>query len=275
MMRFISTSFYLLTFMTALSCSSDSEMPERYGKVSSELFLSEGIKQPLVVGLGGSEGGNAWASDRWKTAREKFTSNGYAFLALEYFGGPTTPEALDRISIDSVFKAIKEAAMHPQIDAEWIAIVGGSKGAELALLMASHYSDIDCVVAMVPGYASFPALTMGANTSSWTYQNKEVTFVPMPWAAVPDAIAHDLRGAFTTMIEDSAAVEAARIRIANIQGPILFVSAREDEMWPSSEMSDDMMAYLKAHQFPFAYAHITDPGGHVEVFDYFDDVVKF
>ncbi|HYG02493.1 MAG TPA: hypothetical protein VD927_08600, partial [Chryseosolibacter sp.] len=47
------------------------------------------------------------------------------------------------------------------------------------------------------------------------------------------------------------------------------------EMWPSSEMSDDMMAYLKAHQFPFAYAHITDPGGHVEVFDYFDDVVKF
>lgn len=276
MMRSISFFAGLFSYLFILfSCSTDTEMPERHGKVSSVLYLSDGNNQPLVVGLGGSEGGNAWSSDRWKTIREKFTSNGYAFLALEYFGGPDTPDELDRISIDSVYQAIMKVAMHSQIDGERIAIVGGSKGAELALLLGSHYGDIDCVVAMVPGYAAFPALTIAASTSSWTYQNEEVPFVPVPWSATADLISRDLRGAFSTMIEDSVAVEASRIRIENIQGPILFVSAAQDEMWPSKEMSDDMMLYLKAHGFPFAYEHITDPGGHVEVFDYFDEVVQF
>lgn len=37
-------------------------LPARYGKVATELFLGGGDGQPLLVGLGGAEGGNAWAS---------------------------------------------------------------------------------------------------------------------------------------------------------------------------------------------------------------------
>jgi uncharacterized protein len=86
------------------------------------------------------------------------------------------------------------------------ALIGGSKGAELALLLASHYPDVKCVVALVPGHCAFPALTLGATTSSWTFQGSEVPFVPMPWAAVPAALKHDLRQAFTIMLRDTAAV---------------------------------------------------------------------
>jgi len=251
------------------------ELPENHGKVQSILFVGEGENQPLVVGFGGSEGENAWATDRWKSTREKFIKNGYAFLAIGYFGGEGAPEECDRISIDAVYQAIVEATKSPKVHDHRIAVIGGSKGTELALLLASYYSDIDCVVALAPGNCAFPALTIGASTSAWTYQNKEVPFVPVPWAAVPSILKRDLRSAFEIMLEDKEAVEKALIKVENINGPILLVSAKKDEMWPSFEMSNEIIGRLKAKQFRYAYEHIADEGGHTEVLDYFDTVLTF
>lgn len=261
--------------MMAILAACSSNEPENQGKVQSILFIGEGENQPLVVGLAGGEGGNAWASDRWKPTRDKFINAGYAFLALGYFGAEGTPEQLDRISIDAVHHAILEVAKNPKINRNRIAVIGGSKGAELALLMASHFSDINCVVAMVPGHCAFPALTLGASTSSWTYQGKEVPFVPAPWAAVPSMIRHDLRSAFEIMLKDKEAVEKALIKVENINGPILLVSAKKDEMWPSTEMSNEIVKRLEAKNFRYAYDHIIDEGGHMEVLDYFDNVLVF
>ena len=70
--------------------------------VNSILYLGSGKSQPLVVGLGGSEGGNAWAGDYWKATRDAFLAKGYAFLALGYFGATGAPDTLDRISIDAL-----------------------------------------------------------------------------------------------------------------------------------------------------------------------------
>lgn len=249
--------------------------PENHGKVQSILYVGEGENQPLVVGFGGSEGGNAWASDRWKPVREKFIKNGYAFLAIGYFGAEGTPEECDRISIDAVHQAIIEATKNPKLHANRIALIGGSKGTELALLLASHYTDISCVVALAPGHCAFPALTLGASTSAWTYQNKEVPFVPVPWAAVPSLITRDLRSTFEIMLEDEEAVEKALIKVENINGPILLVSAKRDEMWPSTEMSNKIVERLKAKQFKYTYEHIEDEGGHTEVLDYFDTILVF
>lgn len=265
--------FCVLLIIIVAGCGND--LPENQGKVQSILFVGEGENQPLVVGFGGSEGGNAWATDRWKPIREKFIKNGYAFLAVGYFGAEGTPEQLDRISMEAVHEAIVEATKSPKILDNRIALIGGSKGAELVLLLASHYPDINCVVALAPGNCAFPALTLGASTSSWTYQNKEVPFVPTPWAAVPSIITRDLRAAFEIMLEDKEAVEKALIKVENINGPILLVSAKKDEMWPSTEMSNEIIERLKANQFRYAYEHIADEGGHTEVLDYFDTVLTF
>lgn len=239
------------------------------------MYLGESDKQPLMVGLGGSEGGNAWTSDRWKPKRDEFIRKGYAFLAIGYFGMEGTPESLDRISIDAIHEAIRKAATDPRIDSERIYLIGGSKGAELALLMASYYSDVKGVIALVPGMAAFPALTLSASTSSWTYKNEEVPFVPMPWAAVPAAMKHDLREAFSIMLEDEEAVAKAAIEVEKINGPILFVSATQDEMWPSTEMSDVMMARLKSKNFAHAYEHLPIEGGHISSVDHFDEIFEF
>lgn len=273
---FILTVIIVAGIVTIIIVASGiNNLPENQGKVQSILFVGEGVNQPLVVGFGGSEGGNAWASDRWKPVREKFIKNGYAFLAVGYFGAEGAPEQCDRISIEAVHQAIVEATKNPIIHDNRIAVIGGSKGSELALLLASHYTDINCVVALAPGNCAFAALTLGASTSSWTYQNKEVPFIPVPWAAVPSLITGDLRSAFEIMLEDKEAVEKALIRVENINGPILLVSAKKDEMWPSTEMSNEIVERLKAKQFRYVYEHIADEGGHTEVLDYFDTILAF
>ena len=87
-------------------------------------------------------------------------AQGYAFLAVGYFGMTGTPEKLDRIALEGVHAAIMRAAANPAIEGKCIAIVGRSKGGELALLLASRYPEIKSVAAIVPAHAVFVGLAM-------------------------------------------------------------------------------------------------------------------
>ena len=250
-------------------------LPARHGQVDVELFVRDGGRRPLLVGLGGSEGGNPWASHRWRGQRERFLDRGYALLALGYFGTPNSPEALDRISLDGVHAAITEAARDPRVDGRCIALIGGSRGAELALLLASHYPDIDAVVAIVPGSAVFPALTDAMTTPGFSRGDKPLPFVPMTWGATPDLLVGNLRGAFETIMQDEAAMARAAIPVERINGPVQFVSASRDEAWPSKEMSDAMMQRLKARGFRHHAEHLLVQGGHAEPLDEFPKMEAF
>ena len=250
-------------------------LPPRHGQVDVELFARDGGKRPLIVGLGGGEGGNAWASARWTPQRERFLDQGYALLALGYFGTPNSPETLDRISLDGVHAAIVEAGKDPRVDGRCVAIIGGSRGAEVALLLASHYPDIDAVVAIVPGSAVFPALTDAMTTGGFSLHDKPLPFVPMTWGATPYLLVGDLRGAFETIMQDRAAMQRAAIAVENINGPIQFVSASRDEMWPSKEMADAMMLRLKAKGFRHPVEHLVVQGGHGEPLDEFPKMEAF
>lgn len=250
-------------------------LPERHGQVDAELFARDGGKHPLIVGLGGSEGGNAWATKTWKKQRERFLDQGYAMLAVGYFGTPNSPEKLDRISLDGVHAAIAKAAQDPRVDGRCIAVIGGSRGAELALLLASRYPDIKAVVAIVPGSAVFPALTDAMTTPGFSFHDRPLPFVPMTWSATPDLLVGNLRGAFETIMRDKAAMERAAIPVERINGPIQFVSAAQDEMWPSKEMGDAMMRRLKAHGFRHPAEHLVVQGGHSEPLDEFPKMETF
>ncbi len=271
MIKLISRHALLALFFIALL----SQTLANGKQVETVLYLGKGNNQPLIVGLGGSEGGNAWANDRWTGTRNKFLAQGYAFLAIGYFGADGTPKQLDRIEIENIYNAIQETLKHPQVKDQGVAVIGGSKGAELALLMASYYPSISCVVSIVGCHAAFPALTFTASTSSWTFRGKEVPYVPMPWSAVPSAITGNLRRAFEIMIEDDEAVQKALIKVENIKGPILLVSAKKDEMWPSTEMSEQVMERLKKNKFPFVSQHLAIAGGHLQPLKHFDEIIEF
>jgi pimeloyl-ACP methyl ester carboxylesterase len=250
-------------------------MPKNHGKVETKLYLGNGDKQPLVVAFGGGEGGNAWTRQRWQAERDKFIEAGYAFLAVGYFGLPGTPEKLDRIALEGVHAAIVEAAANPAIEKRCIALLGGSKGGELALLLASRYPDIKSVVAIVPASAVFVAITDAMTTSSFSHHGQSLPFVPFPWRATMPLISGDKRKVFDLMSEDKTALDAARIEVEKINGAIFLMSATNDEWWASKEMSDDIMARLKAKQFAHVYEHLAIEGNHAAPFKHLDQARRF
>ena len=250
-------------------------LSEHHGKVETRLYLGESENQPLIVGFGGSEGGNAWDSDFWKPTRDQFLAKGYAFLAIGYFGAPNTPENLDRISLDAIHKAILEIAKNEKIDSEKIAIMGGSKGGELVLNLASYFNDIDAVIAMSASNVSFAGLTMMSNTSSWTLNGEEIPFAPTPYSAIPAMVSGDNLKAYDLILSDEEAEVKAQIPVENINGSILILSASEDEAWPSAAMSHKVMERLKRNGFTHHYEHMVIKGGHTSPTEHFDLVFDF
>lgn len=268
------SKLFFVALLTAFSSNAFSQTLNT-PKVNTQLYVGESDEQPLLVGLGGSEGGNAWASDYWKNTRDEFIKKGYAFLAIGYFRAKGTPDILDRISIDQVHNAIMEAAKNPKINKKKIAIIGGSRGADLALLIGSYYKDIRCVVGIVPSHVVFPGHTTPFTTSLWTYKGKELSFVPVSEEAVPSLKKRDLRSAFEMMLKDTQAEEKALIKVEKINGPILLISATKDEIAPTTPMCEKMIARLKAKKFKYHFQHIAIAGGHAEPLKHFDKVFDF
>lgn len=88
---------------------------------------------PGVVALSGSGGGiPSWWGDL-------LAPHGVAVLAAAYFGVDPLPSALCEIPVETVPAAGEWLRRQPQIRSGRIGLVGGSKGAELALLAATTY----------------------------------------------------------------------------------------------------------------------------------------
>jgi uncharacterized protein len=263
--------FLLMTF----SANTFAQITLQTTNTESILYLGKGKNQPLIVGLGGSEGGNAWASDYWKKTRDHFIEKGYAFLAVGYFGAKGTPETLNKIAIEDVYNAIKIATKNKRVNKKKIAIMGGSRGADLALLLGSYYKDINCIVSIVGSNAVFPGHTSHFTTSCFTYENKELPFVPVNEEAVPFLMKRDLRGTFEAMLKDTIAVEKATIKIENIKGAVFLLSATKDEICPSTPMAETMIARFKNNNFKYHYEHKAIEGRHTEPLKYFDLIFNF
>lgn len=258
-----------------ISSNSFSQIALNTPNTESVLYLGKGKNQPLIVGLGGSEGGNAWTSDYWKKTRDQFIERGYAFLAIGYFGAKGTPDTLQKIAIEDVHEAIIKATKNRKVNKKKIAIIGGSRGADLALLVGSYYKDIKCVVGIVASNVTFPGNTNHFTTSTWTFQKKELPFVPVNEESVPFLIKRNLRGAFEAMLKDSIAESNAFIKVEKINGPILLVSATKDEICPSTPMAEKMIERLKSNKFKYYYEHIPITGRHSEPLKHFDLIFTF
>ncbi len=116
-------------------------------------------KNIVLILLGGSEGG---LPNYYDTT--KLTSLGYACFILGYFNTKSTPDRLEMIPLEYFDKAIKSLKSRPELKKKKVIIWGGSKGGELALLLASRNKQIKGVIAAVPSSVVFQGL--GGNLSS-------------------------------------------------------------------------------------------------------------
>jgi dienelactone hydrolase len=200
------------------------------GELRGMLFLPPGKdRHPGVLVLGGSEGGMPSRRAAW------LASHGFAALALAYFRYDDLPKELAGIPLEYFGHALNWMANRPQIAPDRIAVMGVSRGAELALQLASMSPAIKAVVAYVPANVRYPACCGFTSVPyAWTWEGRGLAFRPV-------------RGGVG---QEAMAMQAA-IKVELTGGPILLISGKQDRVWDSSSMADSIVARLK--QFRFAY----------------------
>jgi dienelactone hydrolase len=214
------------------------------GKLHGILFVpaSDG-PHPGVLVVGGSEGGIPRERAAW------LASHGYAALALAYFRYDDLPKNLEAIPLEYFGSALAWMMQRPEIMPDRIAVVGASRGGELALQLGSMFPEIKAVVAYVPANVRYPSCCGGGTRFpyAWTWKGQALAFVPQ----------RSLRDAAAVMMSH------AQIAVEQTHGPIMLISGEDDGVWESSVMANEIIDHLKSAHFVFPVEHLKYPhAGH-------------
>ncbi len=141
-------------------------------KFVGEFFFSEDPQNPTIIWIGGS--GSNLAVNSLVCA--PLASHGYNVLAVPYFGEDGLSSQLSRIPLEYFEKVFAWLADNPITAKKEIQILGMSKGAELALILASRYPFIKGMALWAPHAYCFQGIAF-KNESSWTYAGKDLPYI--------------------------------------------------------------------------------------------------
>jgi dienelactone hydrolase len=212
---------------------------------------------PGILVLGGAEGGDRWA----KAVARRLAEEGYVALPQAYFHAPGLQDQLQLIPIEQLRAGVDLLVRDARVDPRRIAVLGLSKGAEAALVLASVDRRIRAVVAGSPSDVVWQGIDRknGAVKSSWSVAGRPLPFVPF-------ASCDDCRslGSLYVRSREAAGTEApAAIPVERIRGPILLFSSETDAVWPSGSMAASLKLRLERKRFPHAIVLRQYPmGGH-------------
>ena len=219
----------------------------------------------LVVG--GSEGGLHELDAAF------LASKGYASLALAYFDFEDLPKSFANIPLEYFETALDWLRSRTEVRREQIAVMGGSRGGELALLLGSQSRRIRAVIAFAPSGIIWPGIDPnGADEAAWTFRGRPVPFLsnrdatPEQKQQIERVLSRqpiDFAQLFSLTLQNTAAVEKATIPVQKINGPVLLVSGDDDRVWPSTLLANKVMEQLKQAKHPFSDRHLAYAGaGH-------------
>jgi dienelactone hydrolase len=224
-----------------------------------------GGAHPAVLVLGGSEGGLQGSEPQ----AALLAAHGYSALALAYFGLEGLPKTLELIPLEYLKKGIDWLAAQSAVDRARLAVTGGSKGGELALVLGATFPELRAVVAYVPSGLVWQGIGQNGEGkgSSWTYKGAELPYatpkVSQAFLSQDFSKAINIGLLYAEGLKDKAAVEKAAIAVEKINGPVLLISGRDDQLWPSSLMSEMIIERLKKNNHRFRYEHLAYEGaGH-------------
>jgi len=206
------------------------------------VFEPVGKSDHFVVMLGGSNGGIPESPAR------RLAEHGLTAFALGYHGAQGLPSALVEIPIESLERGI-ELFRHTYAGGRAVGLMGMSKGAELALVLAAHMGDaIGPVVAVAPSHVVWfglkphePDTDRRSERSSWSLGGEPIPFLPCPPEVELVFNDRGLRtdGFFDLSRYEGGHVDAATIAVERSAGPILLLSGDDDHQWPDELMADD------------------------------------
>jgi len=188
--------------------------------------------RPAILLLGGSEGGIGTGM----TSRAKDLQKlGFSVLSLSYFRGPGQNDKLELIPLEYFDKAIVWLKEKEGVDPERLAVFGGSKGAEAALVIASRHPELKAVIAGMPSNVVWAGVdwNFGQTDSSWSEGGKPVPHLPygeFSWGK-------DIAAMYRDSLKQLSKYPDAVIKIENSTAPVLLICGEEDTLWPSCQMA--------------------------------------
>ncbi len=230
---------------------------------------------PAVVMLAGSGGGI------FETRAALFAAHGYQALALGYFNAPGLPPRISGTKLEYFATALDWMRETLAPKDGFVAVAGVSRGGELSLLLGATFPDkVSAVIAYVPCHFTNGVLNAGhpgqdRHDPTWTLNGEYLPALAAgnrtaDWSSFDnDRTAKRQTPAFLSCLGDPEAMARARIAIERIQGPVMFVSGSDDQLWPSELFSDMAEKELADRQFrhPVRHARNQD-AGHTIGFPY-------
>lgn len=220
---------------------------------------------PGVVVLGGSEGGRPRSPLPWLLASE-----GYAVLAPAYMGEDGAPaDELSEVPVEPVADAARWFA-GTDVTTGQLAVLGTSRGAELAGLLATRVDPIEAYVGIAPSGIAFEGLdgrNQTTGTSAWAVDGEPTGFVPIDEDAIttdPIEIADSYVGGIDAATDDRVA--SAEL-LDGFDGSVLLVAGEDDRMWRSARLARRLAdrldgAQVRLETYPDAGHAISPPVTH-------------
>jgi dienelactone hydrolase len=217
-----------------------------------------------VITLGGGSGGLGFSD----FVAAVLASRGIPALALAYFRYEGRPPWLANIPLEYFDGAIDWLHRQPGVARSKVGVLGTSRGGELALLLGATLPRVGAVVAYVPSSVVWPGNAQGLVVPAWTHRGAPLPFMAQP-PLPPELAAATRREPVTATLfarywlTNAAEVAQASIPVERIGGPVLLISGRDDQSWPSDEMARAVVDRLAAHHHPFPVQHLSYPeAGH-------------
>lgn len=210
-------------------------MPERGVVVVPERPVGVGV----LVLLGSSSGIDLGHS-------RLLAEHGAHAVTVEWFGGKNQAPGVCEIPLEVFARALDRLQ---QEGVDTLAVIGQSKGAEVAALLACIDDRVDLTVAISPSSVVWANVGAGVDglsspyRSSWTWHGEPLPFVSYDdsWSSPQSLGPISYRSLYEqSLLLDPEATAAAEIPVEEARGDMLLVAGFDDQLWPSARAAKTM-----------------------------------
>uniref|UniRef100_A0A672V3D7 Bile acid-CoA:amino acid N-acyltransferase n=1 Tax=Strigops habroptila TaxID=2489341 RepID=A0A672V3D7_STRHB len=222
-------------------------VPIREGRVRGALFLPPGPGPfPGVVDLFGGAGGLI------EFRAGLLASRGFAVLALAFFAYDDLPHTLSQLDMDYFEEATTVLLQHPKVRGPGLGVIGVSKGAEVALAMATFLPQVVATV-----WINGTAFLHG---NPLVYKDLYIPAIPygLERVTITEMGALDNSAVFSDPQDPTH--RSSAIPVEKIKGKVLFVVGEADR-----SLNSKLFARLAMARMPPGQCHLLSyPGaGHL------------
>ena len=199
-------------------------------------FVKKNIQnKTAVILIGGGIWGDYWA--------EQFAKKEMVGVSLPYTGKEGLPRLPENIDLEYFENVLNWLQTQTEVDPNKIVVMGASRNAELALVIASTFTEsVSGVIAYAPSSVSWSNTVLPYNSnelkSSWTYRGMDIPYVPMNKITGNESNTIEMLEYWNSGLAKTDFISRAAIKVEKVNGPIILFSGNDDKVWPSSVMAD-------------------------------------